>query len=179
VLWFWGHEHRMAGYALGGPERVQAYGRCVGHGGMPVSRKDPPTDHGRLVYYDNRLYADSFGMNGYITMDFKDAHLTVKYFDISRIMGGQQDQLLIQEEWDTDAQGQLSVKTSQLCMADDFWDPHAGESKSGSSMRTRTWKRLSLSRDGMEVASLLDNVSQQQRRRILRVVKILMEPTDE
>ena len=37
VLWFWGHEHRMAIY---GKERagagIEAYGRCLGHGGMPV-----------------------------------------------------------------------------------------------------------------------------------------------
>src|ERR1700757_4863494 len=37
----------------------------------------------------------------------------------------------------------------------------------------------SLSRDGIDVALMLDNVSSQQRRRILRVVKILMESTDE
>jgi transcriptional regulator with XRE-family HTH domain len=37
----------------------------------------------------------------------------------------------------------------------------------------------SLSRDSMDVAFLLDNVSSQQRRRILRVVKILIEATDE
>src|SRR5271166_6294423 len=40
VLWFWGHEHRMAiypEYAVAGG--LRAHGRCVGHGGMPV---DPP-----------------------------------------------------------------------------------------------------------------------------------------
>jgi hypothetical protein len=38
VLWFWGHEHRLALYGQfktdGG---ITAYGRCIGHGGMPVS----------------------------------------------------------------------------------------------------------------------------------------------
>ena len=43
-LWFWGHEHRLAIYRQfgvdGGPK---VFGRCIGHGGMPV---DPlPPEH--------------------------------------------------------------------------------------------------------------------------------------
>ena len=39
VIWFWGHEHKLAIYdrycvANG----IEAYGRCIGHGGMPVER---------------------------------------------------------------------------------------------------------------------------------------------
>jgi|ERR1700723_1618960 len=37
----------------------------------------------------------------------------------------------------------------------------------------------SLSRDGMDVAFLLDKISSQQRRRVLRIIKILIESPDE
>jgi hypothetical protein len=124
VLWFWGHEHRFAGYALGGSEKIQAYGRCVGHGGMPVTRENPPPAGGRLLFYDNRLYADDFGWNGYLTLEFREAHLTVKYFDIASILGsGRKDQLLIQEEWDTDGKGGLSFHITQHCLQNDFYGP--------------------------------------------------------
>lgn len=37
VLWFWGHEHRPAMYEEHAvPGGVRAFGRCIGHGGMPV-----------------------------------------------------------------------------------------------------------------------------------------------
>ena len=39
VIWYWGHEHRLAIYdkyrVAGG---IETYGRCIGHGGMPVER---------------------------------------------------------------------------------------------------------------------------------------------
>jgi hypothetical protein len=37
VLWFWGHEHRLMiykEYRVGGG--ISAFGRCIGHGGMPI-----------------------------------------------------------------------------------------------------------------------------------------------
>jgi len=61
VIWLWGHEHRMAvrgKYATQGG--IEAYGRCIGHCGMPVEinpeikRPERP-----LVAYDNRQYPSS------------------------------------------------------------------------------------------------------------------------
>jgi hypothetical protein len=123
VLWFWGHEHRMAGYHLQGPAKILAHGRCIGHGGMPVERHDPP-DCNKVVFFDNRVYSaqDNFGWNGYVNLDFEDAHLTVRYFDIGSIQGGQ-NRLLIEEKWTVDAQGQLSVQIGQQCMEEDFYGP--------------------------------------------------------
>ncbi|HKG69359.1 MAG TPA: metallophosphoesterase, partial [Segetibacter sp.] len=38
VLWFWGHEHRFAIYGKHSLNNgITAYGRCIGHGGMPAS----------------------------------------------------------------------------------------------------------------------------------------------
>jgi hypothetical protein len=124
VLWFWGHEHRMAGYHLQGPEKIQAHGRCVGHGGMPVDRSAKPPDRGKVLFLDNRLYSeqDNFGWNGYVTLDFEDARLTVRYFDIGSIKGGQ-NKLLIQENWSVNERGQLSVDIDQRCVEKDFYGP--------------------------------------------------------
>src|SRR5215831_7712706 len=37
VLWLWGHEHRLAIYGKARTEDgIESYGRCLGHGGMPV-----------------------------------------------------------------------------------------------------------------------------------------------
>jgi hypothetical protein len=43
ALWFWGHEHRMAiNEEFGIDGGIRAFGRCVGHGGMPVDL--PPAE---------------------------------------------------------------------------------------------------------------------------------------
>jgi hypothetical protein len=113
VLWFWGHEHRLAIYHLQGSEKIQAHGRCIGHGGMPVQRRDPRNPE-QLIYFDNRVYAedDNFGWNGYVTLEFDGPQLCVRYFDIGSIRGGSNN-LLFQENWTVSGQGQLSVKIEQ------------------------------------------------------------------
>lgn len=119
VLWFWGHEHRMAGYDFSGPAPLQVHGRCVGHGGMPVSRHEPPPNRadGKLFFYDNRKYKDGFGMNGYVTLEFHGRRLKVVYFDLNR-------KALISEEWNLDANGGvMRAAVTQMCMDDDFYGP--------------------------------------------------------
>jgi hypothetical protein len=123
VLWFWGHEHRMAGYHPQGSEKIQAHGRCIGHGGMPVERPGAP-DRNQVAFFDNRVYSvrDKFGWNGYVTLEFDDAKLNVGYWDIGAIKGGGNQQL-IEEEWTVDAQGQLSLTIHQKCFTEDFYGP--------------------------------------------------------
>ena len=37
VIWLWGHEHRLAVYGkFQSKNGIKAFGRCIGHGGMPV-----------------------------------------------------------------------------------------------------------------------------------------------
>ena len=42
IVWLWGHEHRMAIYERyqSPGDHLTAYGRCIGHGGMPVEMPD-------------------------------------------------------------------------------------------------------------------------------------------
>ncbi len=101
VLWYWGHEHRMAVYAAYGfPKGVNAYGRCVGNGGMPVLLEDPKRDRGDrgLMWHDARTYKrfgpDAVGYNGYATMVFHGAALAVEHHDLN-------GDLLATEQWKT------------------------------------------------------------------------------
>ena len=112
VLWFWGHEHRMALYSKhsfdGG---LEAYGRCIGHGGMPVDinsrtlHRDCPA-----IICDNRKYAqadsDEIGFNGYTNLTFKRNQLRVEYRDLNGTV-------LVREEWET-RDGLLFGKNCEL-----------------------------------------------------------------
>jgi len=106
VLWFWGHEHRFALYdcfaTRGG---IQAFGRCVGHGGMPVNRGTAPdiTDCNCVLYDDRRYKSDEdidVGYNGFITLEFDGPTLDVRYYDLYNT-------LLLTERWISDGKGQL------------------------------------------------------------------------
>lgn len=106
VLWFWGHEHRFALYDCFGTRKgIQAFGRCVGHGGMPVDRHAIPdiTDC-NCVLYDNRRYDTNedidVGYNGFITLDFDGPCLDVHYYDLFST-------LLLTERWQSNGKGQL------------------------------------------------------------------------
>jgi hypothetical protein len=105
VLWFWGHEHRLAIYEeYGFGKGVRAYGRCVGNGGMPVPLQRPKRERG-LKWHDGRRYAsfgsDQVGYNGYATLVFERATLAVEYRDLNGT-------LLATERWRT-ANGQLEL----------------------------------------------------------------------
>jgi len=47
TAWFWGHEHNLGVYAPYGPLK---YGRCIGHGSIPVAKdQDPYTPSARIA----------------------------------------------------------------------------------------------------------------------------------
>ena len=107
VLWFWGHEHRFAVYDCFGVKRgIQAFGRCIGHGGMPVDRKSTPDIKDcDCVLYDDRKYKNDenidVGFNGFVTFVFNGPRLEVNYYDLF-------DTLLLTEAWSTDTKGELT-----------------------------------------------------------------------
>jgi hypothetical protein len=102
VLWFWGHEHRLVIYKefrLG--DGVKAYGRCIGHGGMPVEYplprpqlKDCPVE-----FIDERLYFNNedlrLGMNGFARLAFRGKTLRVEYVDLC-------GDVVFRENWETE-----------------------------------------------------------------------------
>ena len=82
VLWFWGHEHRLAGYDLNGTGDLKSYGRCVGHGGMPVDLGAPVREP-RPSFYDNRRGANEFGVNGHVNLSFEGPRVHCSYVDLN------------------------------------------------------------------------------------------------
>lgn len=89
------------------------YGRCIGHGGMPIelSSKEFEKDPGKngfekLVFVDRRqmLKTDSYplGMNGYSIVKLNAAELTVEYYD--------ENGMLFFETWAADGDGGMTGK---------------------------------------------------------------------
>lgn len=103
AVWFWGHEHRMAGYDLYGSDDLKVFGRCIGHGGMPVEIKKPKGNPAPK-FYDNRenknvsTAKEKFGMNGHVNLEFNGPTLKASYVDLH---GAE----LLREEWQVDASG--------------------------------------------------------------------------
>jgi calcineurin-like phosphoesterase family protein len=103
LIWYWGHEHRLAIYGLyGGPE-LHAWGRCVGHGGMANERKPPARRECGLVLYDDRPYPPlpEVTYNGLLNLRFQGPTLHVDYRDVDSTQ-------LLTESWSVDlATGKL------------------------------------------------------------------------
>jgi hypothetical protein len=102
VLWFWGHEHRFTIYdKFSVDQGLEAYGRCIGHAGMPVERGHAPDIHDcRWLAYDNRRYPSDeknidVGFNGFADFSFNGPALHVAYYDLNHA-------LLFNEDWHVD-----------------------------------------------------------------------------
>jgi hypothetical protein len=105
VLWFWGQEHRLAGYDLYGTSDLKSHGRCVGHGGMPVDR-GAPTNKPIPCFYDNRLSSKSFGVNGFVNLLFEGPRLSVDYLDLDGCK-------VLRETWRVDGSGNIQLTSRQ------------------------------------------------------------------
>jgi len=113
VIWIWGHEHRFAVYGcVQMKEGIKTFGRCIGHGGMPIEiihekelnklKKDR-----KLILFDNRykskLQKTDIGLNGYSNLLFNNDNLIIEYFD--------ENKKILSEEWNIDLNtGLLSGK---------------------------------------------------------------------
>ena len=101
VIWFWGHEHRLAIYEkFSVKEGIEAYGRCMGHGGMPVERGAAPDILDcRWLAWDNRRYPSDekvdVGYNGYANLSLNGPALHIAYYDLNQ-------SLLLTEDWHID-----------------------------------------------------------------------------
>jgi hypothetical protein len=124
VLWFWGHEHRFALYGKHATpkSKLEVYGRCLGHGGLPIEDIEDTPKGGRkyqvgLVLYDRRertrvgASQTPVGYNGYATLVFEGNRLTVEYRDAER--------LLVTETWEVGDGGRLlGISIEQLVLDD-------------------------------------------------------------
>lgn len=115
LVWFWGHDHRLVVYHLEQNRKgPKAYGRCIGHSGMPVEIKLPRTqqEQDRIMYYDRRIRKrigrHALGYNGFVMLHLKDNKLVAEYRDL-------EDNRVMEEEWLVDIQnGQLSWNVTHV-----------------------------------------------------------------
>jgi hypothetical protein len=110
LLWFWGHEHRLAGYDLYGTCELKSFGRCVGHGGMPVDTGEPCKDP-RPTFYDNRRAKNGYGVNGHVNLLFSGPTLKSVYVDMT-------GQRLLREEWSVDSEGGVRLMSKEKLIRD-------------------------------------------------------------
>jgi hypothetical protein len=75
--WLWGHEHRCAVYE---PTAGLAYGRCVGHGGVPVYAPKPKPP-GVRWHLDRsfRIGPEVWAFLGFAILDFQGADVSIAY----------------------------------------------------------------------------------------------------
>jgi Calcineurin-like phosphoesterase len=125
ILWFWGHEHRIAIHDIHHIDNgIRAYGRCIGHGGMPteIPTLESPLDvnkalENKLKYYDRqyRIVKDGkkdvyIGNNGYANLVIEGETLKVEHYqtvyDFSKLEG---KQLILTEIISKDLEGNISV----------------------------------------------------------------------
>jgi len=121
VLWFWGHEHRLAVYGKYKREKgLTVYGRCIGNGGMPVEFKhkikDDKAKECNLVLYDERKNTEikdiNIGYNGFVLLNINETELTAEYFDIH-------NELLFKETWTADnLSGEIKGKEIEIISRD-------------------------------------------------------------
>lgn len=104
VLWLWGHEHKLSFYGKAQTnEGIAAYGRCIGHGGMPVEldakefeQTDKNYGHNKIVAVDKRTRADApgLGYNGYVLLELNGKSLNLSYNDT--------EEKILTERWTAD-----------------------------------------------------------------------------
>jgi hypothetical protein len=90
VLWLWGHEHRLAIYDKYADNGIGAFGRCVGHGGMPIEIGRPRAGAvPPLQFYDGRAYASAgstqIGFNGFVNIKIEGDVATLDYRDVNNM----------------------------------------------------------------------------------------------
>jgi hypothetical protein len=114
VVWIWGHEHRLSVYDLYSPDgNITCYGRCLGHGGMPVEvetegKKAP------LAFLDPRGLKQTTqypigdgsyaGWNGHVNVEMTGPTMTLTYVDLK-------GEVLFVETFTAQPDGNVSQRT--------------------------------------------------------------------
>ncbi|QRR01915.1 metallophosphoesterase family protein [Dyadobacter sandarakinus] len=110
VVWLWGHDHRMVVYQQNkNGDGVTAFGRCIGHGGLPVEVQMPdPGESGKIAYYDQRvrkvIKRHQLGYNGFVMVKLNGPELVAEYRDL-------EDTCVYAESWSVEKKnGRLDWK---------------------------------------------------------------------
>jgi hypothetical protein len=117
AIWFWGHEHKLAIYdRFRVKNGIEAHGRCIGHGGMPVERGSEPDLPCPLLAWDNRRYENDekidVGFNGHANLSFDGPEVSMEYVDLD-------GRVLISERWRVDlSSGQLEGASLEKVLQD-------------------------------------------------------------
>jgi hypothetical protein len=76
--WFWGHEHRCAFYQ---PQKNIQYGRCIGHGGVPVLAPSAPMPEGVKYEFGDWVVGTEphFARFGFAVVDCANERMHVQY----------------------------------------------------------------------------------------------------
>jgi predicted phosphodiesterase len=141
VLWIFGHEHRLALYGKYKCEDgITAYGRCIGHGGMPVEilktyDKEKKKKFAGLAASRNLVITDKrlrfavddipIGFNGYAILQVADPNISITYFSTG-YESTDAAAPLITETWTVDNQGIISG-TAQLHVTTPDFKPVANK----------------------------------------------------
>ena len=103
---------------FGPPGGICTFGRCIGHGGMPVERAPHPQADCPVIGWDNRRYDNGekidVGYNGHANLTFDGPALRIEYDDL---LG----QTLFKETWRADLKSG-TLEGPQLQKVSD--DPH-------------------------------------------------------
>lgn len=112
-VWLYGHEHRLTVYRKQTiVNSLNAYPRCIGHGGMPVEVTELRRPDPNILYYDPRQHPidkddpnTKVGYNGHVVLLFDGNKLTIEYRDIVK------NNLLLAEGFTPDGGGGLQYSS--------------------------------------------------------------------
>jgi len=113
VLWFWGHEHRLAIYDKNClKNNVNVYGRCIGNGGMPVEIVNGISKYQeKVIAFDNRsrfkIKNTDLGFNGFANLELEGDKLKISYYDIK-------NELLAEENWKSNNNSEIRLDSIKI-----------------------------------------------------------------
>jgi predicted phosphodiesterase len=115
VIWYWGHQHLLSFHENNRVGKgVAAFGRCIGHGGMPVDVAEIDEDKAtksRLQFYDpTTRQLDGVtkvgGFNGYLKMTLDNEKMIAEHIQIAITENGLPitpiKKVVMTEEWTID-----------------------------------------------------------------------------
>jgi hypothetical protein len=97
LAWFWGHEHRCAFYQ---PRNQIQYGRCIGHGGVPVLASTGPLPAGVQYEFGDWVVGTEphLARFGFAVADFDNERMHVEYLNEDGIAHNFEDLLPVRRD---------------------------------------------------------------------------------